>query len=204
MAPRSLGIAIPLLALAAAGLLAASGPASAMYVMTPLRLGFSDTEVQAGDEVTLVLDPEPEDENATKYAGQTVRVRYSWDSHEGEEGLGAPPEDGTVAGDVGTLALDAKVHGSITWTLPAEADGHNVFFQVLGADDKLLAAGHVPVGDAPPVMAAMGGGPGGAPLEAAPEDESTGGEDEKNAVPAPGLLALAAGVGALALLRRRA
>lgn len=213
MAPRTLGIAIPILALAAAGLLAVSGPASAIYIVTPLSLSFSDDEVDVGDELTLDIGPNPEDQNASKYAGQTVRIRYAWnpqESNESDPDQPASSEDGAqeVAGDVGTLTLDGQVRGSLRWTIPQEADDHNVFFQVLGADDEVLANGHVRVGDAPPTMATLAGsGPAeGGEMEPVPEqrgEESAAEDADGNAVPGIGVAAIAVGAGVLALALRR-
>lgn len=203
---RTFGIAMPILALAAAGLMVASGPASAVYMVTPLTLRFSQDEAQVGDEITISVGPNAEDPNATQYAGRQLSVQYGWNPNENEE---RDPEQPTsdadeVSGNVGVVQLDENVEGSLTWTIPAEADDHNVFFRVIGPGDELLASGHVRVGDAPPVMAILAGsGPSevGEPLPPEPEGESA--SDEKSAVPAPGLLAVAVGVGALALALRR-
>ncbi|HEX2021330.1 MAG TPA: hypothetical protein VHH36_01345 [Candidatus Thermoplasmatota archaeon] len=63
--------------LAALALLAAllvPGPASAVYVVTPLRLVPSAAEAQAGDGLTLAIEPNPEDPNASLHANRPVRV----------------------------------------------------------------------------------------------------------------------------------
>jgi len=211
MAPRPVALVAPVLAICAAALLVVSGPASAIYIVTPLTLSVSPAEGEVGDEITLTLGPNPDDENATTYAGREVRIRYAWNANEGQEPDGATSdsEADEVIGDAGLVTLDDNTRGSLTWTIPPEADDHNVFFTVLSEDDEPLAHGHVRVGDAEPVMMLMGGddaiaesGPGETPLA---QGDDTAADESGNAVPAAGMALVlgALGLVALAIVRRR-
>lgn len=219
---RQHALVTPILALAAAAFLATSGVASAIYVVTPLALSFSSDHAQAGDRLTLTLGPNPEHENGTTYANAQVVIRYSWDPN--EEPASEDPDQPVssedrqpqemVEGEVDAITLDAGAKGTTTWTVPAEADDHNVFFQVLDPDtNETLASGHVPVGDAPPVMAILAGS---GPAEPAPRDGELGGtppaqeenaDDDAAKKDTPGVAlvgALAAlGLAAVVLARRR-
>lgn len=210
MAPRPVALAAPLLAVCAAALLAISGPANALYVVTPLTLTFSAQEAEAGDVITLTLGPNEDHENASTYAGQDVRIQYSWSANEGQDPENSSSDADEVTGIAGQITLDGEARGSFTWQLPAESDDHNVFFTILAADDEPLAHGHVRVGDAEPIMAIMAGGSDdGAIAETGPVDstpaQDASSEGSGNAVPAAGVALLLGALGAvaLALARRR-
>ena len=210
-----------LLASLLVGALVAAPGASAMYVITPLKVQVSHDAPQVGDTVTLTLIPDPES-NHSSLAGQTVTVRYSFDPQEGEENS-TPPEGGEAKSqlrDIGVVTLDAEQRASLAWTIPPELDDHNAFLTVVDEAGEEVGAGYAPVavGDAPPIMMIMRGSPSesgpveSGPVESAPEQEPAGAVDETpraedeardNATPAIGLAAFVAVAAIAALTVRR-
>lgn len=215
-----------LLASLLVGALVAAPAASAMYIVTPLKIRASDDAPEAGDTITLTLlpDPEHDDPNATSLAGKTVLVKANYDPKEGEEGS-EPGSAQPVFLDLGSVTLDAEQSGTLTWTIPAELDRHNVFLTAVDEEgnDVGIGYGPLPVGEAPPMMTIMQGSPSegspeGTPLAneeaqgnlddtdgGAPEPATNASSDQENATPGVGLLALVAvaGLAAVALRRRR-
>lgn len=170
-----------LLASLVVGALVAAPAASALYVVTPLKIRISDNAPEVGDAVTLTLLRDPEYKENTSLAGRTVTVRYSYDPNEGEENS-TPPAEGeatSVTRDIGTVTLDAKEGGTLAWTIPAELDRHNAFLTAVDENGEDVGVGYSPVavGDAPPMMMIMAGGGGGSE----PEPLSPGSPE-----PAPG------------------
>ena len=227
MTARTHAIAVPLLLVAS--LMVAGGPATAIYVITPLTMTASANEAQVGDELTFDLAPNPDHEGPS-YAGASVRVQYGWDRMEGQHEPSENPNE-TVSSDdetenthevrdLTTVTLDGESRGSFTWTIPEEVDDRNVFVTILSEKDETLASAHVRVGDAEPMMFALRSGSGAEPaMEGAPEgtppatteggaEDATTTTDEArdeggNDVPGVGLLAAAAAVGLAALALRR-
>ena len=193
---------LPTLPLLAILLLAAAPGAQAVFIETPLRFSPVDADAEVGDELRFDVAP-ANDSAAAQYAGRTLQVRYATDAESPEQ---------STRGEAGTVALDGKATGVVTWTVPADVDDKNVLLQVVDGEE-VLATAHVRVGDAEPVMYATGGPAGGGgevveggePLASEPgpgnEDES-GGANES-----PGFTALAilggACVAVLLLGRRR-
>lgn len=182
----------PLLVLA---LFAASGPAEAIYLVTPLRLHGSATNAEVGDVVDYALEAQNETEQAA-WAGKTVSVWYAHDDGSGEEYARVKVAD---------LTLDDAARATFAFTVTAELDDKNVFFIVEQVEGETLATADLAVGDAPPIMRTMNGpaaesGPA-APIdggEQAPLEESEKADDaETSAVPG---LAVAGVVGTLAVL----
>lgn len=204
-------IAFAVAALAAVVALAPS--ASAIYIMTPLQLTLDSDHANVGDEVEIAIGPTPDWDGAS-YAGRTLVVRYYYDPDEGAEGQTAP-EGGSTRTDfreIGRVTLDENSKGSIRWIVPAELDDHNAFLSVANETDSEdgLAFTHLPVGDAMPLMLSFMSGEKGqagepepaAPVDGAPSDTQA---DAKSNVPAPGVVAIVAGLAAAAALvaRRR-
>lgn len=193
----------PMLALAAFGLLAASGVASAMYVITPLRIEASHAEAEPGDIIDLTLRPE-QDYEGESLAGKSVLVRFGYDRNEPVEGQEHTGESDFVYVDIGRVTLNDNSAGALSWTVPAEVDDRNAFITVLDEAGETVGSTHVRVGDASPIMFALASGTKGEPVqEGGPEVQAD--TQAESDVPAPGLVA---GVGALAavalvLSRRR-
>lgn len=191
--------ALPLLAML---LLAAAPGAQAVFIETPLRLSPTDAEAEVGSEMRFDVAP-ANDSAAAQYAGRTLQVRYATDAESPEQ---------STRGEAGTVALDDKATGVVTWTVPADVDDKNVLLQVVDGEE-VLATAHVRVGDAEPVMYATGGPAngggqvveGGEPLASEPPP----GNKDESASPneSPGFTALAilgaAAVAVLVLGRRR-
>lgn len=205
-------IAIAVAALAAVVALAPS--ASAVYIVTPLQLTLGTDHANVGDEVEIVIGPSPDWDGAS-YAGRTLVVRYYYDPDEGAENRtegGSTPSDQR---EIGRVTLDESSKGSIQWIVPAELDDHNAFLSVANETDSEdgLAFTHLPVGDAVPLMFALMSGEKGqagepepaGPVEGAPTDTQADEADAKSNVPAPGVVAIVAGLAAAAALvaRRR-
>lgn len=199
------GIAIPLLALAAAGLLASSGTASAMYVITPLRIEASHAEAEPGDIIDLTLERDPEHEGRS-LAGETVLVRFGYDRNEPRENETHSGESDWVYVDIGRVTLNDKSAGALSWTIPAEVDDHNAFLTVLDDAGQTLGSTHVRVGDATPMMFALRAGTDkGAVQEETPAPDVEADTQATSDVPAPGLVLGVVALAAVALLvsRRR-
>lgn len=199
-------------ALMAAGLVVASGPAAAVYQMTPLRLMPSSSTADVGDR--LVFEVAPENESATQaWAGRAVTLRYGYDADERPAGSEDPDEptgsSSWVQRDGPQVPLDDAAGATFEWTVPEEAADHNVFLSLVDDAGEPVATAHVQVGDAPPMMFAAGGGPADSgPQEPVQESAPGAGADETGArVPAPGMLAVAgvavAAAAALVALRLR-
>lgn len=193
--------ALPLLATL---LLAAAPGAQAVFIETPLHFSPGSADAEVGQELRFDVAP-ANDSAAAQYAGRTLQVRYATDAESPEQ---------SARGEAGTVALDDKAAGVVTWTVPADVDDRNVLLQIVDGEE-VLATAHVRVGDAEPVMYATGGPSagggevveGGEPLASEPapgnEDESGGAKES------PGFTALVlaggAAIAVLALgLRRRA
>jgi hypothetical protein len=137
---------------AAALLLAAlllAVPAQALFIQTPLRLTADKGEAEVGDTVTFTIEPEPENASARDdWKGETVRVVWE------EVAMGDEPgHTGTVREAVG---LDADANATFPWTVPARVDDMNLIVVVTDGKTR-LAQFHLRVGDAEPIMFAMGG-----------------------------------------------
>lgn len=186
------------------------GPASAIYIETPLALEASDREVEAGDVVVFQVRALS---GAEPYAGATVRVVYAFDANETGEGPDGPTDSASFQERVllDRLVLGAKADGTFEWTVPAEVDGRNVDVIILSQGDERLAFEYLAVGDAPPQMRIMAGsGPAGGPephLEDADGQDAADGSDRqadaRESVPGAGVLGVLALLGGVALLRRR-
>lgn len=221
MTRRTPAIALPLLALAAATFLATAGPASAIYVYTPLHISVSAGHAEVGDELTFDISPS-EETNASEYAGLTVTIHYAYDRNAPGHGDENSSSD-VVTSELTTLTLDAKASGTFTWIVPAEVDDHNVFVSVRNGDGDALGDVHLAIGDAEPMFFATGGQKGGAlesdenaetPLPeetdgtndpaaqsgAAPTPSPTVEEKGDSAVPAAGLAGAVGALGAAALI----
>lgn len=197
------------LALALLACLLLAPAASALYVVTPLR-AFADTNVaKVGDTLTVTIEPENET-TAAEWAGKLVHAYYAYDRNENAEQPSESP-DSYVREPIGNgFTLDGKAAASFTWTVPADANDHNVAIRIESPEGELLAVADVAVGDAPPMMRALGGSAGGGAPEPVQTDMGNAGSDregeaaESNDVPAPALVAgLAVVVLAALALRRR-
>lgn len=197
----------PLLAFAAIALVAVAGPASALYLATPLLLETESPQVNVGDTVDFTIRPSPENETAVDdWAGKTVRVTLSWDEAEGRpaEEPTSSEEDTTRTRTIENVTLAADATGAFSWTVPAEVDDKNVFIQLVGGDEETLAVIDLAVGDAEPINKIAASGPGEpveTPMETG-EEQSAEDADDRD-VPAAPLVALLVAVGAIALARRR-
>lgn len=194
-----------LLALAAVGLLAASGVASAMYVITPLRLETSQAAAEPGDILDLTLSPDPDHEGES-LAGTSVLVRFGYDRNEPREGEEPPGESDLVYVEIGRVTLNDESAGALSWTVPAEVDDHNAFLAAIDDAGETLASAHVRVGDATPIMFTLAAGAEDAPAPEEPRatDAATDARATSD-VPAPGLVmgvVALAGVAALHARRR--
>ncbi|HET6403187.1 MAG TPA: hypothetical protein VFH78_00955 [Candidatus Thermoplasmatota archaeon] len=194
-----------------ASLLLFAAPASAVYVVTPLRAFASDNAIDAGDTVDVTIEPENET-MAAEWRDRLVRVYYAYDTAESDE-PDAPTSDETYRRvHLQDLTLDGDARGSFRWTAPEETDARNVALRIESEDGELLALVDIAVGDAPPVMRILAGGDGGAPEpvpidegnEGTPRDDAAveSGGNEKN-VPSAGALAALAAVGLAAVALRR-
>lgn len=224
MNARTHAIAVPLLLVATT--LVASGPASAMYMITPLALNASAYDTQVGDLLKFTITPNADHEGPS-WAGQTIRVQYNYDPNEGREPASNESPDAAVSDgedqaspyvfvDLPGVTLDEKESGAFEWTIPADVDDRNVFVVLLSADGETLASVNVRVGDAAPLMMLMAGN-GPTEVEqtpvtdtaAPPADDAaapqTQDETSANNVPALGLggALVAAGVAVALLARRR-
>lgn len=176
-------------------------PAAAIYIETPLTVTApGGNQVQVGQQVPLVVDAYNETSREA-WAGKTVRVE--WRLFEDE--VTAPPR-GVI---LEALALDAKAHAEFTFTVPQEADDQNINVQLFGNGEH-IGNGHLAVGDAGPVIMALGEGPAnsGVSEEGPPKDDGAGGTGNVNSArptPGPGAVVAVAAVAGLALLvaRRR-
>lgn len=219
MNARQLGLAPPILALLIGGMLAISGPATAIYIVTPLTLTPSTEHAEVGDEIDFTIAPQ-NDTEAAAWAGRTVRVEYSWDTAEGE-GAGSPEEptsDETYQTRLllESLTLDDAARGAFTWTVPDEVADHNVDIRLVDDAGEGVAFTYVAIGDAPPqmrILAGSGMAEGGeepaddttTPTPAEQEQNAPENDASGNAVPAAGAIAAlgALGIVALALARRK-
>lgn len=226
-------VAMPLLALAAIGFLAMAPTASAIYIVTPLVLDASTTEADVGDTLRFDLSPNAEHEGPSyagqtvrvQYGYDTAENEEpSSDPNETASSDDETSETPYVYRDITTLTLDDASTGSFEWVVPAEVDDHNVFVTVLSDTNETLATSHIGVGDADPMMFLMReSGPASPPAEGEEQplqsDDGSGepatdtqeddgapaADDAQNAVPTLSVtaVALAIGVGALFLARRR-
>lgn len=165
--------------------------ASAVLVEMPLNVTPDRDHAEVGDEVeftaTLANSSWRED-----LAGRTFRVEATYDG--GEDGATPAP----IA--VGNVTLDADASGTFRWTIPASVDDKNVFVTILRGEDGLGSA-HVPVGDAPPIMFATGGGPADSgPSETTDNDPSP---ETGRGIPGPAAALVLVVLGALAWAARR-
>lgn len=149
MTPRSRRTTLPLLALALTAALAATPPASAIYMITPLHLTPSATEAQVGDEVTFEITPSEEHEGAT-YENARVTIRFGYDPNETAdepqpEGSGSGGS--TDSGEATTTDPDAPV-SSDDETAGGEAEDPYTYATIatltLGASSTGTAAWTVP------------------------------------------------------------
>lgn len=202
-------IALPLTSLLLLGLTVA-GPASAIYVMTPLQLHPSDREADVGDTLTFTIEPQNETERAA-WAGETLSVRYAFDAAEGEERSDDPdaPVDSSSMQDrelLAALTLDDAARATFEWVVPEEVDARNVDVKLVSADGEAVGFTHVAIGDAPPQMRMMAGsGPAPEPYTEAGDGggaSSDSSDGARNDTPAVGAVAVL-GVGAVALALRR-
>lgn len=172
-----------------ASLLLVASPASAMMIQTPLVVESDVEHAQVGDDVLFSIHPQNRSE-ADRYGGRTLRAEYRYDA----------TEDGREAGHgaVGNATLAADATGSFRWTVPAEANATNVWITLFDGED-VVGTAHLPVGDAPPIMFALGGGP----ADSGPVDEPAAQSSGARTVPFAGIgLLVAAAVGVALLVRR--
>lgn len=195
-------IVVPLLLVAA---LALSGPASAMYIVTPLHLTASDNAVEVGDKVDFTLAPGENETEAKAYYGRTVRVVVSYDPYESAGEPDSPRGDGEWAREtiVESLVIDDEGRATFSYTIPEKLDDKNLGILVEDAEGKIVAQADVSVGDAPPMMRALASESGPAEVGEEPSPEPAVDEPSQQNVPGAGILALAAAVGVLALALRR-
>lgn len=161
--------------------------AQALFIETPLHLTLAPQQAEPGMDVDLDAAP-ANGSTRDAYAGKTVKARYAI---EGQES--------TVYHEIGDLVLDGDAKGRLRWKVSADVDDQNVLLQLVDGEE-VVGIAHLAVGDAPPMMYAMGGGP--ADSEVVEETPRTEGQKD---TPMPGLLALAVAVGlaAVVALRRR-
>lgn len=214
-------LTLPLVGLLALALLA--GPASAIYLVTPLRLASSAQTAEVGDSVTFTVSPENES-MAQAWAGKTVRVGYSWfpnetdatrdgDAPTSSEDPEAQPERRVLRD---ALTLDAGANATFTWVVPEEVRDRNVDVYLEGEDGERVGFAWLGIGQAPPQMRILAGSGPAEPGEQVQQDDVVAepGPDAQqdepastvdgNDTPAPALVA-ALGVvllAALALRRR--
>lgn len=169
-----------LLALALFGALLAAPAASAMYIITPLKIQVSDDTPQVGDTITLTIVPDPEydDPNATSLAGKSIVVKLNYDPKEGDENS-EPGSAQPVFLEIGTVTLDDKQSATLTYTIPQELDDHNAFLTAVDEKGNDVGAGYGPiaVGDAPPIMMIMRNTPAEGGAQPQPEGTGTVGEE---------------------------
>lgn len=194
-----------------ASLVLVAAPATAMYVVTPLRANASTNAAEVGDTIEVRVEAENET-TAGEWAGELVLAFYAYDTSENADDPEEASSSGSYVKEVinDSLALDEEAHASFSWTVPQEADDHNVAIRIESADGELLALVDIAVGDAPAVMRALAGSEGGVE-EVVPENETgeaTEGDDPDASTQVPGAgVALGLGalsVSALAWRRRRA
>lgn len=217
MSPMNTKLLIP--ALLVAGLLALAPAAGAIYVVTPLTLHPSESEVQVGDSVEFRVEPQNESE-AAAWAGRTVSVIYTWNAAEGNESAQSPdePTDSSSMQErvlLEALTLDDAARASFQWTVPDEVDDHNVDVMLVDEDGERVAFTYLAVGDAPPnmrILAGSGPAPAPEPANGTPEDGAAGGDapagadesaEPRQDTPGAGLVAIVGVVGALALALAR-
>lgn len=192
-----------LIVIVAAGILALATPAQALYIETPLLI-HGPEKADAGDDVELTIGPHPDNATARDdWAGKTVHLRYSYDKNERASGdPDAPVDDsGITTGDIHRgLVLDDKAGATLTWTVPAEFDGHNVDLYLEDDAGERVAFAYIAIGDAPPQMRIMAGsGPAGEEPEL-DHDATTGNEDDERATHEANGLGLVGILGLLGLV----
>ncbi|HVM45695.1 MAG TPA: hypothetical protein VM582_07140 [Candidatus Thermoplasmatota archaeon] len=204
-----------LLAALLASLLALAGSAQAIYIATPLRLDSDAVSGDPGDTIDFAISPENET-TRDEWRGRSVVVLFVYDPDERAQPDERTSSDRMRGGTIAeSLVLDERASGRFSWTIPDEADGHNVQVRVESEEGDLLAVRDVAVGDAPPVMRILAGGSGDDGREPAPIGNENGRTDAPPAdgtrrdepagddVPAAGLLAVLAVGGAAALALRQ-
>lgn len=197
-------IAAPLLALLVAGFLLVAGPATAIYIVTPLILEGDTEKADVGDVVHYTVRAQ-NDTEAAAWGGKTVQVIAVWTENQTENPDGSVSDGDETRIDVATLALDGDAAASFDWTVPEAADDKNVNLRIVSDEaEEPLAFADLAVGDAEPIMKIAASGPSGEePVETPLEQEDDAAPPTNDTPGLPLVLGALAVAGAAVLARRK-
>lgn len=196
-------IAAPLLALLVAGFLLVAGPATALYIVTPLVLEGDTEKADVGDVVHYTIRAQ-NDTEAAAWGDKPVRIVAAWMENQTENPDGSVSDGDEVILDVTTLSLDTDAGASFDWTVPAAADDKNVNLRILSDDaEEPLAFADLAVGDAEPIMKIAASGPNGEEPVETPLEQENEATPPTNETPGLPLVLGALAIAGVAVLARR-